>query len=169
MPVLKPTLQALNVPMKTRAGHSPQGAGPLSGADPISNAVAGAVNWVAGGPGRNSKFDYLGAPVTLVRDDGDRVRASTSRFGLGAIEASGQIDRRSGRKEVGFSGLDIRNEKAKFNFAPSRIRLFNTDNGELRYEFLPRLDVSIPSPISGRPIRVQTRPGDQYVIGRRTR
>lgn len=151
-------LRAQGVPMKADRS-SPNGL--LRGSDAVSRTIAGAVNRLTAGPGGSGAFRYKGADVALQRGRGSDFSAEANHLLTGEIEATGYIDPPSGRREVGFSGLKIGGDRLAFGFAPTRLRLFNTPSGELRAEFQPRIDVSVP----GLP-RFRTAPGDQYVIGK---
>lgn len=166
MALLAEALAALGVPMRSDPDTRHAVRKPLEGRDPLSRTVADALNLVASGPGRSTGFDYRGAQVDLRRGAGQTVSGSVGHAAIGRVTAAGQIATPADRKEVSFSGLRLSGDRARFGASPSGLRVFNTSQGELRYEFQPYLDVSFPSPIPGVPLRVRTRPGEQYVIGK---
>ena len=140
-------LQAKNDPLAQRSAAPVR----LRGTNPISSAVAGAVNTITSGPNTSAPLD-VGGVRGLVRRGNGRDLIATGRVPRfpGSIRATGQLDPANGR-DIGIS--DIR-ESIRFVTLPSQVRLYNTPDGRLHARTTGDLEIGVG------PAKVRVRQGD---------
>lgn len=131
----------------------------LTGAPGVAAIVAGAVNRIAGSPNSSTEVKLKGGSLTVTRGPGADLHANLKRAPFN-VEGSGRLEPPSGRREVRISKTS--SDSKLISSMPSRVRIFNTDNGELRYEIdrpfralhVPRIGYLIDTPAG------------QYIVGK---
>lgn len=129
----------------------------LTGSPGVAAAVAAAVNAITAGPNTSSGFRTKNTDVNLRRGAGADIYGSAT-YKKAHIGVAGQLDPPSGRREIRVSGLRADTPVVNIR-TPRSVRLFNTNDNELRYELTSPFQVDL--------LRVpilKIRAG-QYVIG----
>jgi hypothetical protein len=139
------------------ARQQPVPHGRLTGRPGRAWMIAGALNKIAGGPNTSAQFDDPAFEGAIARGPGQDVRVNgTARHRLLpkpiGVGAQGVLESPSGPGEVVISGIT---DTIPFVTLPPRVRVFNTESGELDFH------VGGPLTVFGRQV---LKPGATYVI-----